>query len=87
MMTKKMTCIACPIGCQLEVEVDGSRVISVSGNKCEKGPAYAKQEVENPTRMFTSTVLAEGLELKMVPVRTSSPIPKEKLLPAMEDRH
>lgn len=84
-MTKKMICIACPIGCQLAVEIDGSRVIDVRGNKCEKGPAYARQEVENPTRMFTSTVLAEGLELKMVPVRTSTPIPKNKLLPAMEE--
>ena len=31
------------------------------------------------------TYLAEGLELKMVPVRTSGPIPKEKLFEAMKE--
>ena len=78
-MIRKMTCIACPNGCQLEVDEAGGRVISVTGNKCEKGPAYARQEVENPLRVLSSTVLAKGLELKLVPVRTSQPIPKGKL--------
>ncbi len=78
-MIRKMTCIACPNGCQLEVDEEGGRVISVTGNKCEKGPAYAKQEVENPLRVLSSTVLAKGLELKLVPVRTSKPIPKDRL--------
>ncbi len=79
-MITKMTCIACPNGCQLEVDIEGGHVISVTGNKCEKGPAYAKQEVENPMRVLSSTVLTNGLELKLVPVRTSKPIPKGKLL-------
>ncbi len=78
-MIKHLTCIACPNGCQLEINEEGGRVISVTGNKCEKGPAYAKQEVENPMRVLSSTVLAKGLELKLVPVRTSKPIPKGKL--------
>jgi len=82
-MIKKITCIECPVGCQLEVETDGSYVIKVTGNKCEKGPVYAKQEIENPMRILTSVVLAEGLDLKTVPVRTSKPIPKAKLVEAM----
>jgi len=84
-MIKKITCIECPIGCQLEVETDGQYVIKVTGNKCEKGPAYAKQEIENPMRVLTSTVLTKGLDIKMVPVRTSQPIPKAKLLEAMAE--
>jgi len=79
-MIRKMTCIACPNGCQLEVNEAGGRVISVTGNKCEKGEAYARQEIENPMRVLSSTVSAKGLELKLVPVRTSKPIPKGKLL-------
>ena len=84
-MIKKITCIECPQGCQLEVEVEGGYVIKVTGNKCPKGEPYAKQEIENPMRVLTSTVLTEGLEMKMVAVRTNKPIPKSKLFEAMAE--
>jgi CxxC motif-containing protein len=79
-----MTCIECPKGCRLTLEPDGSHVLRVSGHKCPKGELYAKQEFENPLRILTTSVLAEGLTLKMIPVKTSQPIPKAKLLEAME---
>ncbi len=82
-MKRTMTCIECPQGCRLEVEADGSRVISVSGNKCKRGEAYGRQETEAPMRTLTTCVLTKGLELKMLPVRTSRPIPKERLFEAM----
>jgi CxxC motif-containing protein len=82
-MLRKLTCIECPIGCQLEIDEAGGHVISVTGNKCEKGPVYAKQEIENPMRILTTTVVAEEIEPKLVPVRTSQPIPKARLLEAM----
>jgi CxxC motif-containing protein len=78
-----MTCIECPVGCQLEVDEDGGRLIKLTGNKCEKGVDYARQEIENPTRILTTTVLTRGLPIKMVPVRTSVPIPTAKLMEAM----
>ena len=84
-MIKKMTCIACPNGCQLEVDEAGGRVIKVTGNKCEKGEVYAKQEIENPMRVLSSAVLATGLNLKMVPVRTNKPIPKGRIFEAMAE--
>jgi CxxC motif-containing protein len=82
---RKITCIACPNGCQLEVDEEDGRVIKVTGNKCEKGDAYARQEVENPMRIISSTVLAKGLNLKMVPVRTNKPIPKARIFEAMAE--
>jgi CxxC motif-containing protein len=83
-MKRAMTCIACPQGCRLEIEADGSRVISVTGHKCARGESYARQEIEAPLRTLTTSVMTRGLELKMLPVRTSGPIPKEKLMEAME---
>jgi CxxC motif-containing protein len=80
-----MTCIACPQGCRLEVETNGARVISVTGQKCKRGAKYAKQEIEAPMRTLTTAVLTEGLELKMLPVRTDGAIPKGKLFEAMEE--
>lgn len=84
-MKRKLTCIACPIGCVMTVDVEGGYVIKVSGHKCPRGETYARQEIEHPMRVLTSTVLTQGLELKMVPVRTNKPIPKDKLLSAMQE--
>lgn len=83
-MIKNMTCIQCPQGCQLKVNTENGYVISVTGNKCPKGEAYAKQEIANPMRTLASGVLAKGLELKIVPVKTAQPIPKAKIAEAME---
>jgi len=82
-MFRKITCIECPVGCQLEINEEGGHVISLTGNQCEKGEVYAKQEIENPMRVLTTTIVTEGLDLKLVPVRTSGPIPKARLLEAM----
>jgi CxxC motif-containing protein len=82
-MTRTLTCIECPKGCRLTVETDGSYVLSVTGNQCPKGEKYARQEVENPLRVLTTSVLTEGLDLKMLPVKTSGPIPKAKILEVM----
>lgn len=83
-MKKHLTCIECPQGCRLLAEVEDGRCLSLTGNKCPKGAEYGKQEIENPMRTLATTVLAQGLEVKMVPVRTSRPIPKASLLAAME---
>ena len=32
-----LTCINCPVGCSLKVEMDGENVICVSGNTCRRG--------------------------------------------------
>lgn len=85
MITKLLTCIECPVGCALSVDIENCRVVRVSGNKCPKGEGYAASEVEHPARTLTSAVLAKGLRLKMVPVRTDKPIPKDKLKEAMQE--
>ncbi len=85
MTTKKMICIECPVGCMLSVDIENCRAVKVEGNKCPKGEKYGISEVENPMRILTSAVLACGLEMKMVPVRTDKPIPKNKLIEAMAE--
>lgn len=82
-MIKQMTCIECPQGCVLSVDVENGVIKSVQGAKCPKGKVYAASEVENPVRILTATVLAEGLGLKLVPVRTDKPIPKKDIFRAV----
>jgi CxxC motif-containing protein len=80
-----MICIECPNSCNLSVETDLDRVAKVTGAKCPKGISYAASEIDNPVRIFTATVLTKGLSLKLIPVRTSKPIPKKDLSMAAEE--
>jgi len=83
-MIKKLTCIECPKGCSLTVDIENCKVVNVTGHECPKGEKYAKTEIENPMRILTAAVLAEGLPIKMIPVRTDKPIPKARLMEAMD---
>jgi len=84
-MKKTLTCIECPAGCTLELEIENRHVVAVSGNKCPKGHDYAIEEIESPKRILTSTVLTEGLNLHLLPVRTDKAIPKAKTMEAMKE--
>ena len=79
---KEMTCIVCPFGCQLEVEIENNEVISVKGNTCPRGVQYAKSECTNPLRMVTTTVLCENG--KLLPVKTAQPVKREDVFKVME---
>jgi len=74
-----LICISCPLGCPLTVEVEDGKVLSVSGNTCPRGVAYAEKEITNPTRIVTSTVMVEGGKSPMVSVKTKVDIPKGKI--------
>ena len=74
----EMTCIVCPVGCRMTVEmVDGKHV--VKGNGCRRGVTYAVQETTNPMRALTSLVKLEGGAEPLCPVKTAQPIPKSAI--------
>lgn len=77
--TRELTCIGCPLGCSITVTMNDTDVVSVTGNTCPRGDAYARKEVTNPTRIVTSTVRVEGGISPMVNVKTASDIPKAKI--------
>jgi CxxC motif-containing protein len=87
MEVKHLTCIGCPLGCSLEVAMDGKEVTSVTGNTCPRGAAYARKEVTNPTRIVTSTVRVSGSAGGTVTVscKTASDIPKGKIFDCIRD--
>lgn len=74
-MIKKLICIVCPMGCELQVDLTTN---TVTGNTCKRGAIYGIEEVTHPTRVITSTVkLTNSTELIRLPVKTKSAIPKE----------
>ncbi len=79
MEKRELTCICCPMGCALTVEMDNGNVVSVSGNGCKQGKEYGPKEVTNPTRIVTSSVIVTGASENAVSVKTASDIPKGKI--------
>lgn len=79
-------CIVCPIGCNLYIEKDDSQLggYKITGNRCNRGADYALNEMTNPTRVLTSTVKIRGLKDIMLPVKTDTAVPKEKMFEIME---
>lgn len=82
MAQKNMICITCPRGCHLSVDTQTG---AVTGNSCEKGAEYGKNELFHPMRVLTTTVRLEGKTGSRLPVKTAGPIPKELLFKAMEE--
>lgn len=77
MSERELTCIICPNGCPLvAVFSEDGELISVSGHKCKRGDTYVRSEIVNPERVMTSVVAVRGGVLKMCPVRTNKPVPK-----------
>lgn len=79
METKHLICIRCPLGCSLTASLENGQVISVSGNTCPRGEAYARLELTAPVRTVTSTVRVTGARMPVLSVKTASDIPKGKI--------
>ena len=88
METRELTCIGCPMGCQITVEMDGGNVVSVTGNTCKIGDNYARKEVVSPMRIVTSSVAVASSAHDRVSVKTASDVPKGKIMDVMREiRH
>ena len=87
MNTVNLTCIGCPLGCQIEVVMEGDQILLVTGNTCARGEKYARKEVTAPTRIVTSSVRVYGSTKgeRMVPLKTASDIPKGKIMDVIRD--
>ena len=80
-MVRELTCIVCPRGCALRVEIEEGKDLVVTGNACPRGVQYAIDECTHPMRTITSTVRAE--DGSVIPVKTDRTIPKEKMFECM----
>lgn len=80
-MKRDLICIVCPMGCHCSIEEDATapKGYKVTGITCKRGEDYAIKEITEPTRLLTSTIRISGAKLPRLPVRTSGPIPKERI--------
>lgn len=81
MKLTNMTCIMCPMGCQLVVDSTGKE-LKVTGNTCIRGENYAKEEMTSPKRIVTALVKTiDGV----LPVKTTKPIPKSMIFDVVNE--
>ena len=88
---KSLTCIVCPMGCSLNVNV--SDELTVTGNKCPRGLTYAQEEIRAPKRTVTATMMLNEpkgeagftFSIRRIPVKTSSPCLREKIPELLKD--
>jgi len=78
----ELTSSECPTGWTVTVVVEGGTAVAIDGFGCLRGRDYAVAEVECPVRVLTTSVAAQGLSVRKVPVRLSLPIPCERLMNA-----
>ena len=83
-MKKEIICTVCPRGCHITVEGEGDVVLSVEGYSCKRGLEYASAEFAHPVRILTTTVKMAGIQNDLLPVRSTAPIPKEKIFDCMQ---
>ncbi len=84
MEEKKLICISCPTGCHLTAtRADANGEWIISGNRCPRGLAYAKNELYDPRRIVTAVVHSNSTAQPYLPVRTDSALPKRFIEPLL----
>lgn len=74
------------MGCGITVELnDSGEVVSVTGNTCKRGDAYARTECTHPVRSLATTVKVDGGMHNVVPCKSAGALPKEKIFDCMKE--
>ena len=85
-MTKQFTCIVCPNGCDITVEDNGGALV-IAGEGCPRGRTYVTQEMTDPQRTIATSIRVIGGESDLCSVRLTKPIPKAKIMEAVQAIH
>lgn len=76
-MEREIICTSCPMGCHITVTMEEGKILSVTGNTCARGDAYARSEVTDPKRTITTTVALDNGSV--LPVKSSAALSKNRL--------
>jgi len=81
----RLTCVLCPVGCELEVRKVSAADLEIKGNQCDKGVPFAVEEVLHPKRNLATSVPLRGTAVRMVSVRLSDRVPREMIFPVLAE--
>ena len=80
-MTKvyEIKCKSCPLECDLEAKYISDEEIEVKGNRCPRGRKFALDALLKTDLVLTGRVVLEGGKIRQLPVKTTGPIPDNRL--------
>ena len=81
--SEQFICIGCPIGCPLQLQHKGGKIMEVSGHECNRGAKYARQEFTDPRRSLSTTVAISGAKGTRLPVKVTEPVEKDQVTEAV----
>ena len=85
MITKELICVVCPNGCNITASYaeEPRALLKIEGQRCSRGESWAKQEMENPLRTFSSSVTVHNGDFLEASVRVTKPVPLTKIFDVM----
>ncbi|MDR3230597.1 MAG: DUF1667 domain-containing protein [Synergistaceae bacterium] len=84
----EFVCVVCPNGCFIEAEYTtegGAKLLSLAGNRCERGRDWVRQELETPMRTIATSIPVRDGDFLLASVRTAAPIPLERVADVMRE--
>lgn len=84
-VSSQIICIGCPAGCLITGTKNADGSLTITGNACKKGEAYARNELTAPVRTVTSIIRIQDGRKAVVPVKTAGEIPKGKINDCMKE--
>lgn len=81
---KEITCITCPKGCEIFVDIENNDIVDIREYGCLKGKEYAIQEIKSPVRNIATSVLVLNGEMPLVSVRLDKALSKELIFEVMK---
>lgn len=91
--SREMICTICPKGCKIRAIKNADGTWAFDGHTCKRGLQYAKDEVLNPKRTLTTSML-QRVKIKengrafflkrLVAVRSSQPVPLNQITDIMD---
>ena len=79
---KDLVCIVCPRGCRMQIAEENG-ALTITGNGCKRGAAFAESEWRDPRRTICTTVRTAFPDVPVLPVRVSAEIPKDRIFDVM----
>ncbi len=83
-MKGEFICIVCPTSCPVSAEWNDTKLLSIDHAQCKLAWAFIQDEIFDPRRTVTTTVLVEGADLPLVSVKTDVPVPKPVVMEVMD---
>ena len=85
-MKKEITCIGCPMGCQITAILENGQIVELAGYTCPRGETYARKECTAPERTITTLMVVPGVALPIC-VKTAGSVPKARIADCLKAIH